>query len=312
MKAKFSGHETFSLRYGWLKKATDFVASGNILQTSDEARTRDAVVELGIGKNMVNSIRYWAEASGVIKSDQTAKDGLTQTVSDEASSLFGINENNNWDQYLESPGGIWLIHFWLNFNDSVLTSYRYFFNYANAQVFEKNALINMCLQDGKRMTQDDGLNERTIKKDIDCFLNTYTRKRLKSAKAFNEDMFTSPLTELGLVSEESNGVYASLLGEREGLPIEVFLYSLLRFANLELEDSKASSIDFESLLSKPLSPGRIFRLSESGLSRKLDDVQEYTNGKLKWVDSLGLRQVQMDQTLLSEPTNLLKKYFKAH
>ena len=309
MKAKFSGHETFSLRYGWLQKATDFVASGGILQTSDEEKTRKAVVELGIGKNMVNSIRYWAEAVGAIKTIQNNEQGLNQSVSKEASLLFGAKNTSAFDEYLESLGAIWLIHLWLNFNDSTLTSYRYFFNYSNVQLFEKNTLINMCLADAKRMTGEEGLNDKTIKKDVDCFLNTYVGKKSKSAKTFNEDLFTSPLSELGLIQEDSNGHFASVLSDRDNLPIEIFIYGLLRFADLELEESKASSVDFESLLSKPLSPGRIFRLSERGLAKKLDEAQEFSGGKVQWIDSLGLRQVQIADEYRSEPDALLVTYF---
>lgn len=52
-KPTFSGHETFQCRHLWLKKGYDFVKSGKAF--SDE----DAVVELGVGKNMVTAIRYW-------------------------------------------------------------------------------------------------------------------------------------------------------------------------------------------------------------------------------------------------------------
>ncbi|TNC82785.1 MAG: DUF4007 domain-containing protein [Oleiphilus sp.] len=312
MKAKFSGHETFPLRYGWLQKATYFVASGGILQTSDEEKTRKAVVELGIGKNMVNSIRYWAEAVGAIASHQNNENGLRQTVSEEASLLFGDKNTAGLDEFLESPGAIWLIHFWLNFDDRTLTSYRYFFNYSNVQLFDKQHLINMCLSDAKDMIEEDSLNDQTVKKDIDCFLNTYVGKKSKSAKAFNEDLFTSPLSELGLIQEDSNGHFSSPFGDRDSLPKEIFIYGLLKFAQIEFQDSNASSIDFESLLSKPLSPGRIFRLSERGLAKKLDETQEFSDGKVKWIDSLGLRQIQIDNDYRAKTVDMLKNYFGKH
>ena len=51
---QFSGHETFPLRYGWLKKAFARVA-----ETEDQPDNRaacwadDAIARFGIGKNMV-------------------------------------------------------------------------------------------------------------------------------------------------------------------------------------------------------------------------------------------------------------------
>lgn len=52
----FSGHESFQCRSLWLKKGYDFINSGKSF--NDE----DAVVILGVGKNMVASIRYWMKA----------------------------------------------------------------------------------------------------------------------------------------------------------------------------------------------------------------------------------------------------------
>ncbi len=51
---KFAGHETFTLRYGWLKKAVDATQERQDLFLQD-----DALVTLGVGKIMVRSIRHW-------------------------------------------------------------------------------------------------------------------------------------------------------------------------------------------------------------------------------------------------------------
>ena len=59
MKFQFSGHESFICKHFWLKKGYDFIShKGNF---NDES----AVVELGVGKNMVASISYWLKAFGV-------------------------------------------------------------------------------------------------------------------------------------------------------------------------------------------------------------------------------------------------------
>lgn len=49
----FSGHDSFQCRSLWLKKGLDFVNQGY------EFAQEDSVVKLGVGKNMVSSIRYW-------------------------------------------------------------------------------------------------------------------------------------------------------------------------------------------------------------------------------------------------------------
>ncbi len=48
----FSGHESFPCKSLWLKKGYDFVVQEN------DFNSQDAVIKLGVGKNMVASIRY--------------------------------------------------------------------------------------------------------------------------------------------------------------------------------------------------------------------------------------------------------------
>ena len=53
----FARHETFHPRHGWLKKGFDAVQ-----ERSDIFATADAHLDLGVGKNMGQAIRYWSTA----------------------------------------------------------------------------------------------------------------------------------------------------------------------------------------------------------------------------------------------------------
>jgi hypothetical protein len=313
MKAKFTGHDTFPLRYGWLFKSINHMNNNGKFQTSNEEHTRRAIVELGVGKNMVNAIRYWAESSAVITPSNVGG-FIEHTVSDEGRFLFGDNDKNSGaDPYLEDLGSIWFIHFLLNFNFEALTAYRYFFSFSNTQSFEKKKLLDDFMDDSIHITGSNSSNISTLKKDLDCFLNTYAKKRKASSSKkivkIDEDHFSSPLTELNLINETGNGFYISELAERPSLPIEIFIYALLKFIKTENEDSGINTIDFDSILSKPFSPGRIFRLSEAGLGHKLDDAQDITGGSIQWIDSLGLRQIRIDRTLMTDPFEFIKSYY---
>ena len=108
----FSGHETFPLRYGWLKKAYDAVkrheggpATRNIFL--DDA----AIARFGVGKNMVTAIRHWATACGIIASNDRA--GTLQTT-ELGDLIFGTE---GCDPFLEAPATLWLLHW-------ILTSFR--------------------------------------------------------------------------------------------------------------------------------------------------------------------------------------------
>ena len=67
VKYTFSGHDTFHCRSLWLKKGYDYLLLNK--KFSDD----DAVVVLGVGKNMVTAIRYWMKAFYMSDSDDHHK-----------------------------------------------------------------------------------------------------------------------------------------------------------------------------------------------------------------------------------------------
>ena len=58
----FGGHEKFVFRQGWLKKGVDATTEDGLIFTRDEA-----LVKLGVGKNMVRSIRHWCLTAGLLE-----------------------------------------------------------------------------------------------------------------------------------------------------------------------------------------------------------------------------------------------------
>ena len=308
MRAKFTGHDTFPLRYGWLYKAVNHLNSGGKLQTSKEEETQQAIIKLGVGKNMVNAIRYWADSAGLLKSNKE-QNFTIYSSSDNGNYLF--NEETGKDPYLEHITSIWLIHFWLCFNQNEMTAYRYFFNIFNGEYFEKQILLAHMSTDIKKLTSGDtSLNESTIQKDIDTFLNSYSKKVKQNSKVADEEQFNSPLSELNLIQDNGKNYYLSDLNEKDELPIEIFIYALLKFVQKESKISKVAKVNFKSLLLDAYSPGRIFRLSEKGLGAKLDAAQAYSDNRILWIDSLGLRQITVDESYLDAEFTVLDKYYE--
>src|SRR5262245_28345152 len=99
MNYRFSGHETFPVRYSWLPKAYKELSVNPRLFTDEE----NAMVLLGVGKNMVRAIRFWVQAAGIAQSAA----GNTLEVSALGRTLLGIN---GYDQFLEDVKTLWLIH----------------------------------------------------------------------------------------------------------------------------------------------------------------------------------------------------------
>ena len=65
-RPQLSGHETFPIRYGWLKKAFEpsLEYRGPRGHTGKFSSGSDAIARFGVGKNMVSSMRHWPRRPG--------------------------------------------------------------------------------------------------------------------------------------------------------------------------------------------------------------------------------------------------------
>ena len=279
-KPKFSGHQTFPMRYGWLKKAYDRVIetedddSGNKLLCWGE----DAIARYGVGKNMVASIRHWANVTGII--DEPS--GTNEVVS----TKFG-KTLHKLDPYLEHPNSLWLIHWKLATAWKNKTTWFWAYSHYPAVIFEREQLIARL----ERLVKEQewtNVAHTTLKKDVACFVRTYSAQHT-SVSSGRDDSFESPLTELGLIRPVSKrDEFRFVRGQKSTLGNGAFVYALLEFW---LENSVASTLSFEAIAHGPGSPGRAFLLDENDVVDRLSAIDDLTNGGLRWSETAGLKQV---------------------
>lgn len=266
---------------------------------------------MGMGKNMVLSVRHWIRALNLVTCVDNTKQLYELTPL--AAHLFtNDDERIAYDEYLDKIGTTWLLHWLLQSmptSNGELNTSRFFFNYFNGIKVKKEALL-IDINDALANHEKE-LTEATLSKDIDCFLQMYAHKSLQSNKV-SEDSFASPFTELELLKQEGAKNYLAELTRRPTLPVEVFTFALIDFMKRKQKDSNTNTLSFESLLKDVGSPGRVFRLSSSGLSDKLDQVEALTEGKIAWTDTQGLRQVQHSFSDISNvnPEQYLKRYYQ--
>ncbi|WP_281222281.1 DUF4007 family protein [Photobacterium sanguinicancri] len=289
---KFSGHQTFPIRYGWIFKIIQEVNCKKPISSKENIEQQMA--SMGMGKNMVLSVRHWIRTLNLVTCTDKKQQAYALTPLAEA--LFVGNDA--YDMYMDKIGTVWLLH-WLaqsiNTQHAELNTARWFFNYFNGVRTSKEQIakdITLSLSNHEK-----DLTEATLYKDIDCLLQMYGVKRTVANK-INEDSFASPFTELGLITQESSKDYRAELSAKNTLPVEIFAYAVIDFMQRKQKDSNGditntqATISFDALLNDVGSPGRIFRLSTSGLSDKLDQLETLSKSKLAWTDTQGLRQVQ--------------------
>lgn len=289
-RPQFSGHETFPLRYGWLKKAYDFIEQNSEDQQNKALFSSDSSIAiLGVGRNMVSSMRYWAQASGII--EEVGANALAPTKIGRR--LFG---GSGLDPFMENASTLWLLH-WNLCGRADRTTWYWAFNHFQAQTFEREALMKDLLQ----LATSRGwprVAVATVKRDVECFVRAYAA-RSASARGLHEEALESPLAELGLLKPigKKDG-FRFVRGEHSSLKEGVFAYALMQF--WELYSPASSSLSFEAVAHEPGSPGRVFCLDEADLSRRLADIADATSGAVLWSETAGLKQLSRRRRIDAE------------
>jgi len=267
-KFTFSGHDSFQCRQLWLKKGYDFVISNKSF--TDE----DAVVKLGVGKNMVSSIRYWMKAFNIIDN----KDNPTE---------FGkrLLDDSGYDPFLEDEASIWLLHYQL-IKNGLASTYSIIFNEFRKEkiLFNKESFVNYL----KRIKEGESslnFNENTVSDDFVVFVKMYQN-------VFNnkdvEDSFSGILSEIDLLKTVGKGKdeqYQIENNERDNLPNAVLLYAIIDNPNY------GDSISLNSLEFDYNSPGTIFCLNRSALVQKIQEIVSENKG-IYYTDHAGVKELQ--------------------
>ena len=269
LKYTFSGHDSFQCRQLWLKKGYDYVKSQRSF--NDE----EAVVKLGVGKNMVSAIRYWMKAFNVIDS----KDIPTE---------FGdrlFDDKHGYDPYLEDEGSLWLLHYQL-IKTGIASIYSIIFNEFRREklFFTRETFLNY-LRRIQETTPIANFNENTIAKDFNVFVNMYKDDTNTSDI---EDSFSGILSEIGLLKTIGKGKeeqYQIENNERDRLPNEIVLYAVLD------SPTYGNSVNLNVLENYNNSPGTIFALNRSGLMNKISGIVG-DDKTIVFTDHAGIKELQ--------------------
>lgn len=272
----FSGHETFPMRYGWLKKSYDSLCRAE--KRGENARdvfsADEAIAEFGVGKNMVSSMRHWSNVTGILEDNE---------LTDFARAIFS---DEGFDPFLENPMTLWIIHFSLATNPQLVTYYWYF-NINNAMNLDRKTLQNeveaYCIKKGFTVP-----SATTLKRDVECIVRLYMYR----ASLNNDDAVESPLTELGLIVPiHKQGFFAGNRGAKQTLPAVLFWASVFQFWKINFESQNTLSLN--SLSYDALSPGRVFLLDENSIVDYIYQSADIFEGKIEWSETAGMRQLEL-------------------
>lgn len=286
MSYSFSGHETFSCKQYWLKKGLDYLVNNKSFSNDN------AVVGLGVGKNMVTAIRFWLKAFGMI----TDNDETTPL----AEFIFG---EDGVDPYLEDEGTLWLLHYQLikmkksSIYDLVFNHIRYERPEFTREQLEKSLNIKI---------EEAGLSfsPNTIANDVKVFLNNYVTTRNTDV----EDNFAGILHELNLLTkyqatnhwDKKSDWFKFQVSDKVEVPSAIILFTILD------NDAYGSSVSFRDLMYQPDSPGNVFLISENGLRDKMKEMTDHY--QVTFNETAGNQVLQLKSEI--DRWKVLKTYYR--
>jgi len=298
LKPYFARHETFHPRYGWLKKAVDRVSDDPSVFIQE-----DAPVVLGVGKNMVSAIRYWAQAFKLIEaSDEDETRGYV--ISPLGQQL--MQNSSSWDPYLENLASLWLLHWHLLKPPCLATAWHFMFNEYNHVSFTVDDAIYSLASYKDKNFPNTKTALSSLKKDVLCILRMYTASDGEKKQA-KEDSIASPFQELGLIQHIRGPYYQFNVGTKPSLPHEIIAFACADYASHKLE---SRTINISSLLNDPGSPGQVFKLNESSLRDALEYVDRKDMG-LHISESAGLVQLAFSDAPKIVSEDMLRSYYKS-
>lgn len=280
-KYTLSGHESFPCKTLWLTKGYNFMVNGGNFNASD------AVIALGVGKNMVSSIRYWLKVFGL---------SLQDKPTDIAKYLF--NKKNGVDRYIESLGTLWLLHYLLvSLKEATLYHITFVQFQKERKAFEREHLVNfvkrLMIEDGK----DKVFNINTTKKDVGVLLQNYAQPY--KVRSFED--YSSLLIDLDLIRTEDNGKsFAFNIEGKRKVPMEIFLYAVLQ------EKGKDKSVSYDTLQEI----GLMFCMTDSEVIVMVQSIGETYSEYVQYSDNAGIRQLLFKEGLSLNGMDVLDKYYK--
>ena len=260
----FARHETFHPRYGWFRKAYQ-----SVHEDPHVFDVEDAPVRIGVGKNMVRSIRFWGLAAGLIapRSESRARRKPMERT------RFGdhLFSETGWDPWMEDPGTLWLLHWrllnapcqlpvwWLAFHEfhPIEFSERDLEDAAAAQLDAAGAAVNWKTP-----------HRSSVQKDVSALLRTYAPQE-RTKRTSIDDVLDGPLRELNLIRRAlAPGRYRFVLGPKPTLPSAIATAAALDYAAETA--AGGHSIAASRLAHEPGSPGKAFKLDEEELLAALE------------------------------------------
>lgn len=287
MNYRFSGHETFPFRYTWLPKAYREVREDRDVFADEE----NAMVLLGVGKNMVRAMRFWVQAAGIATAGKPGGYIVTE---------FGkqlLDPNGGLDPFLEHRQTLWLLHWKLSTHvEEPLFAWDFLLNKWAHPEMTRSDVLRQFAEEAERLGRK--LSTVTLGQHFDTFLHTYVPTRSLKGE-IQEDNLDCPLVELEFIQRigdrdsrtkgRREPIFAFRREAKNDISPELFAFCLDDF--WQQRRQKELTLTFRDVAIAHGSPGQIFKLPEWDIRQRLDSFNSEADAPFKYEETAAIQRV---------------------
>ncbi len=280
---RFSGHQTFPLRIAWLPKVSLEISKGNDpLKNIDEG-----IISLGLGKNMIESLRCWVQAFQIAKRIEGSWEftPIGELI---------FSPSDGLDPYLEDHSTSWLLHWLICTNtDTPFFAWECLFNRWSFPEFSVTPVIEVFRQEASKTRKS--VSDVTLRQHWQVFVHSYRPSRGKKA----EDHLDSALSILGLIykvgerlnlSGKIEPIYSFNLNAAASISQQLFTFFIHDWWNHFFPEEE--TVPLSEIVAGAYSPGRILKMQESEILERVGEMTSSQPEVFQVTESANLRQLQ--------------------
>ncbi|MEH7073820.1 DUF4007 family protein [Neobacillus drentensis] len=282
----YGQHQSFYLRDRWLNKAIR-----HLFEDSRFFYDKQAFEKIGLGKNMVQSLRYWSIATGVVEEIFNDERKKTHLITEFGKIIY------KYDKFIKFQDSAAIIHYQMCKQKEPSTAWYWFFNEFKETIRSKENITQEFINWVKEH-ENKPFSNNSLKKDIDCLIKLYTSGQ---SNVDPEEVIQSPLSKLGILEDRKGIIYKQNLTISQ-IGLTALMYVLLDHKNTH----KIETVSVESIVVDPGLWGKVFNMSRASIVNALTELSLMSESPIHFVRTNNLDLIRIPNI---DPIDFLRKEY---
>ncbi|MFD1020956.1 DUF4007 family protein [Thalassobacillus hwangdonensis] len=290
----YGQHQSFYLRDRWLSKA--------IKQLREDSRffyDKEAFEKIGLGKNMVQSLRFWVVATNIVEENTNEQRKKVHHITS-----FG-DVIDRYDRHIQFNDTAAMLHYHLTTNKESSTVWYWFFNLLEETAISKEDLFSIFVK-WVEETENKKISHKSLKRDIDCLIKLYTAGEDAQDP---EEVIQSPINKISLLSEKNGNVYKKTPNSIGEVGIIALYYTLLVYCS----QKETYTVSVEELINQHGLWGRVYNMNRNLIIQALHQLTSHAQYPILFtrtnnLDTVKIPEIEPISFLESEYSRKVKVY----